>query len=296
MRWRAARLRVLAWLLRRTHRDFPGRWRVERFAVREVRSVGPRLRPVVVRTRDGFCIEADPAEWVGQYVYVTGRYEEHTAALMARLLQPGDRFVDVGANIGYLTLHAARLVGPSGSVLAFEPLASARESLVRNVALNRASHVSVLGDAVSDRTGTTVLNIGPEHHTSTSSLLQVAAGLGEVAVPSVRLDDAISDSPRVRLIKIDVEGAEQLVLDGAGRVLDLHEPDIIVELNGPEADRALRHRGYAAFAIDGAPLGQVNGQINAYFTKREAPRTNNEGAAAISSVDAHAAARARRPS
>jgi len=225
----------------------------------------------VVRTRDGFCIEADPAEWVGQYVYVTGRYEEHTAALMARLLQPGDRFVDVGANIGYLTLHAAGLVGPTGSVLAFEPLASARESLVRNVALNRASHVSVLGDAVSDRTGTTVLNIGPEHHTSTSSLLQVAAGLGEVAVPSVRLDDAISDSPRVRLIKIDVEGAEQLVLDGAGRVLDLHEPDIIVELNGPEADRALRHRGYAAFAIDGAPLGQVTGQINAYFTKRGGP-------------------------
>ncbi len=107
MRWRAARLRVLAWLLRRTHRDFPGRWRVERFAVREVRSVGPRLRPVVVRTRDGFCIEADPAEWVGQYVYVTGRYEEHTAALMARLCALRHRgyaaFAIDGAPLGQVT-------------------------------------------------------------------------------------------------------------------------------------------------------------------------------------------------
>ena len=69
----------------------------------------------------------------GQYIYATGRYEEDTVALMTRLLKPGDCFVAVGANIGYLTLVGARLVGPAGSVIAFEPLSRARSSLERNV-------------------------------------------------------------------------------------------------------------------------------------------------------------------
>jgi FkbM family methyltransferase len=257
---------MLTMLLRRMPPDFPGRWRLERFAVSEIREIGPSLRPIVVSTRDGFAIWADPAEWVGQYIYATGRYEENTVALMSRLLQPGDCFIDVGANIGYLTLLGARLVRPTGSVIAFEPLPSARMALERNVALNDAAHVVVRGDAVCDRTGTATLNIGPDHHTSISSLLPVPQHRDEAAVSCVRLDDVVS-ARRVRLIKIDVEGAEHLVVEGASRTLDTHAPDLIVELNGPEVGDALRRRGYSAFALDGTGLGEVTGQVNALFTK-----------------------------
>lgn len=258
---------MLTQLLRRTSGDFPGRWRLERFAVKEIRRIGPSLRPLVVPTRDGFAIWADPGEWVGQYIYATGRYEEDTVALMTRLLKPGDAVVDVGANIGYLTLLAARLVGPTGSVLAFEPLPKARTWLERNVALNQASQVVIRSEAVCDRAATAVLNIGPDHHTSTSSLLPISEHHGQAVVSCVRLDDVLTDTASVRLIKIDVEGAEHLVVEGASRTLDIHGPDVIVELNGPGASDALRRRGYTGFRLNGADLGDVTGQVNALFTK-----------------------------
>jgi hypothetical protein len=68
-------------------------------------------------------------------------------------------------------------------------------------------------------------------------------------------------------MKIDVEGAEHLVVEGAGRTLDLHAPDIIIELNGPAAADALRQRGYTGYRLDGAELGEVAGQVNALFTR-----------------------------
>jgi FkbM family methyltransferase len=265
---RRALLVAVTRFLRQVSRDFPARWRLERFAVGAIRTIGPSLQPVIVATRDGFPIWADPAEWIGQYIYATGRYEESTVGLMTRLLAPGDCFVDVGANVGYLTLVAARLVGPTGSVVAFEPLPTARAWLERNASLNRLSHVSIRSEAACDRTSTAVLTIGPLHHTSTSSLIANPAGSGEALVPCVRLDDVFAETPRVRLIKIDVEGAEHLVVEGASRLLDVHSPDIIVELNGPEVGEALRLRGYIGFRLDGSELGAVNGQVNALFTKR----------------------------
>lgn len=262
------RLIVLVRLLRCAWADFPGRWRLERFVLREVRAIGPSLPPEIVSAHDGFRIWADPAEWIGQYIYATGRYEESTVALMTRLLRPGDCFVDVGANVGYLTLVAARAVGLTGSVIAFEPLPTARASLEHNVVLNNLSHVSIRGEAVGDRTASAVLAIGPLHHTSISSIIVNPGGSGEVLVPCVRLDDVLAETLRVRLLKIDVEGAEHLVVEGASRLLDVHSPDIIVELNGPEVGEALRLRGYTGFRLDGSELGAVNGQVNVLFTKR----------------------------
>src|SRR4029079_13353817 len=158
MRLRKARLVAITRLLRAVSGNFPGRWRLEHFAVSEIRTIGPSLDPVVVTTRDGFRIWADRGGWVVRYIDARGRYEENTVALMTRLLKPGDCFVDVGANIGYLTLVGARLVGPTGTVIAFEPLSKARRWLERNVALNNGSQIAVHGDAVCDRTGTVVLN------------------------------------------------------------------------------------------------------------------------------------------
>lgn len=214
---------------------------------------------------------ADPGEWVGQYIYATGRYEESTVALMSRLLGPGDSVVDVGANVGYLTLLAARLVGPTGSVIAFEPLPQARAWLERNVALNRFAHVTVRGEAVADRSATVSLVVGPAHHTSTSSLMAPAHGGDRIEVACTRLDDAVPEKARVTLIKVDVEGAEHLVLLGATRVLGACAPHVIVELNGPEIARILAGYGYTGLDLEGRPLGPYTGQMNAYFTVAAAP-------------------------
>jgi FkbM family methyltransferase len=255
-------------VLRGVQAEFKGRWRLERWAVREMRRLGPSLAPTVVHTRDGFRMWADPSEWIGQYVFATGRYEDATVAVMQRTLSPGDAVVDVGANVGYLTLVAARQVGPTGTVTAFEPLPQAREWLIRNVRLNGFENVVVRGEAVCDREGTTALSVGPRHHTSTSSIVQVSAGGQSVAVQCVRLDDVVDGNANLRLLKVDVEGAEHLVLEGGRATLSRQAPTILIELNSQAPIDLLRQLGYEGQTLEGLPLGAFDGQVNAVFLKR----------------------------
>lgn len=262
-------LECLLLLLRLIPVDFPGRWRLERFAVATIRRVGPAMRPRIVRTADGFRVWADPGEWIGQYIAATGRYEEASVAAMKNRLRPGDCVVDVGANIGYLTLVAAKLVGQQGSVVAFEPLPKARLWLERNIALNGFRQVTVRSEAVCDRNGSATLNVGPTHHTSTSSLLAEHTGAESIDVQCVTLDDALSKAPAIRFIKIDVEGVEHLVVDGATRTLLRDSPDLLVEINSPEVVEMLDRCGYSGRGLDGTPLGPFVGQTNAVFTKAD---------------------------
>jgi FkbM family methyltransferase len=255
-------------VLRGVQADFKGRWRLERWAVRAMRRLGPSLAPVVVHTRDGFRMWADPSEWIGQYVFATGRYEDATVAVMQRTLSPGDAVVDVGANVGYLTLVAARQVGPTGTVTAFEPLPQAREWLIRNVKLNGFENVVVRGEAVCDREGTTALSVGPRHHTSTSSIVPVVSSGQSVAVQCVRLDDVIDGHANLRLLKVDVEGAEHLVLEGGRSTLSRQAPTILIELNSEAPIDLLRQLGYEGQTLEGHPLGAFDGQVNAVFFKR----------------------------
>ena len=254
-------------LLRSVRAEFPGRWRLEHLAVREIRRLGPTLVPVVVMTHDGFRMWADPGEWVGQYIYATGRYEEKAVAVMKGLLRPGDTVVDVGANVGYLTLVAARQVGPTGSVTAFEPLPSARSWLARNVALNGFGNVTIREEAVCDRHGTASFTVGPAHHTSTSSLMYESGDGSKVEVRCTRLDDVLEGAAAVRLLKIDVEGAEGLVLDGARETLTRHAPAVIIELNSDGPIETLRALGYDGRTLDNREIGVVTGQANAVFTR-----------------------------
>jgi FkbM family methyltransferase len=255
-------------VLRGVRAEFKGRWRLERWAVREMRRLGPTLAPLVVSTRDGFRMWADPSEWIGQYVYVTGRYEDATVAVMQRVLSPGDGVADVGANVGYLTLVAARLVGPTGSVMSFEPLPQAREWLTRNITLNGFEHVVIRGEAVSDRTGSVGLCVGPRHHTSTSSIVPASVEGQSIQVQSVRLDDVVPATANLRLLKIDVEGAEHLVLEGARATLTRQSPAILIELNSQAPIDVLRQLGYEGRTLEGLPLDAFDGQVNAVFLKR----------------------------
>ena len=131
--------------------------------------------------------------------------------LYARLLRPGDTVIDVGANIGHLTLAAAHLVGQTGRVHSFEVHPRIVEYLRANVALNRAAQVTVHACAVSD----------------TGDAVAIDASRGDDQtfvkpggrIPAVRLDDVFPPETKVRLIKIDTEGHERAVLLGARRIL-----------------------------------------------------------------------------
>jgi FkbM family methyltransferase len=163
-----------------------------------------------------------------------GLYELDTARAIKRALRPGDTFIDGGANIGYFTLIAAKAVGPSGRVHAFEPQPDNRRRLAEHVAMNGLGDVVTIHPvALSDRPGEVELhtfeNPAANHGQSTFFVTPDVA-TRKVTVESVRLDDYLP-SVVSRLIKLDIEGAEPLAISGMTGTLRAHRPDVIVELN-----------------------------------------------------------------
>jgi len=149
-----------------------------------------------------------------------GVFERENQRLLTRLLRPGDRFVDVGANVGFFTLLGARRVGSGGGVLAFEPLESNLELLRRHVELNGASQVSVIPTALADRSGR-----GSFGHQGSPSQARLDPR-GETTVEIDTLDNALERKgwDSVRAVKVDVEGAEARVLRGARRTMAAARP------------------------------------------------------------------------
>lgn len=151
-----------------------------------------------------------------------------------RLLRPGDVFIDVGANIGLYALKAARLVGPTGRVLALEPGEAAFGHLTSNLAMNAYPWARALKLAASDRDGEAVLHHVPlGDDPQAFSLIANAATTDGETVRTLTLDSLVARENlwRIDLIKIDVEGAEPMVIAGATRVLCQLRPAVIFECN-----------------------------------------------------------------
>lgn len=155
-------------------------------------------------------------------IYYQGFSEPSVARFLMGFLKPGMTFVDIGAHLGELSLIAAQTVGPDGQVYAFEPNPTMADVLARNVARNGFVHVTLYRSAVGERDSLAPLAVFPE-----SSLSRLAAGgvvaptVAEVVcVPCTALDTwAASIGRQIDLIKVDVEGAELLVLRGGEQLL-----------------------------------------------------------------------------
>jgi FkbM family methyltransferase len=165
--------------------------------------------------------------------------------LAAELIRPGDTVWDIGANVGLFTFAAAAAAGPAGHVLAVEPDALLVGLLRRSAAANGSlASVDVLGTAVADQIAVARLHVARRNR-STNYL--EGFGTGEAGgtravetVPTVTLDWLAASFPLPDVIKIDVEEAEVLVLDGGAQVLR-HGPTVICEVAGANAS-AVRDR------------------------------------------------------
>lgn len=148
---------------------------------------------------------ASATMWCNPHFY------EKEEKILAEHLRPGDVFVDVGANIGTLTLPASLIVGDKGHVFSFEAHPKTAEYLRGNVALNRRANITVIHAAVGDHKGSVCFS-------SSRSDDQNRVVETGVSVPLETLDSVLPDVD-VRLLKIDTEGFELFVLRGAERVL-----------------------------------------------------------------------------
>lgn len=256
--------------LTRNFRNLPGRWRLLKHLKRREDLVAS-LPPKTVRIWTGSLMHLNPKDFVSRHIYMAGDYETTTSRLFGCLLKGGDLAVDVGANIGYFTLIASNMVGPTGRVLAFEASSSIFEKAKKNLELNSASNVRLLHQAVSDRVGEVTFHIGDEDHLGVSSMRSIGTSREET-VTTTSLDDAVGgDDPR--LIKIDVEGTEHLVLGGMRGLLKRCKPYLILELTdsflremGSSADSLvadLHSEGYDLYSIEWNGIVPHNGAVKA---------------------------------
>ena len=228
--------KLLLWALRAyTHTSLRGRTRLTTL-------LHPRLSPPgspVVVTLDigGVPLELDLGERSQAHMFY-GFYEPNEVAFLRRTLRPGQVFVDAGANVGYYTAVAAGVVGPSGAVHAFEPVPWLYDRLQR-----LAERAGMIGfriwpyqAALSDRGGETMIWVSQGSNIGWSTIVPGLMNQAEdcYIVPCMRLDEYFSGSGRYPpdMVKIDVEGAELMVLRGMAGLFEAGlRPTVLCEVS-----------------------------------------------------------------
>lgn len=234
-----------------------GRWQLRSPGLRRLVDAATRplrRRDVLVRHGANAGLRLNPA---GSFAgYALGTTEPQLQAALVAELRPGATFYDLGANVGFFTLLAARRVGPRGRVYAFEPLPENLAGLRHNIDLNGFGNVEVLPAAVSDADGEAELEVHGHQVTARIGTPEVpATGSGQrtTTVATVTLDHLVSTGVRAPdVVKIDIEGAEVAAIRGARRTLREHRPVLLCALHGTNRAfvDAVVASGYGVEALD----------------------------------------------
>lgn len=191
-------------------------------------------------------------DWRIHRSFVYGSWEPEVVEAILPHISAGMTVLDIGAQSGFFSILFSKLVGPTGRVFAFEPLPANFRILEQNVSLNRLENVTVSRKAVVQYSGEILFEF-PHHEASlVAGPLEESDSRGTFTVPCTSLDDffAGKDVP-VDFLKIDVEGAEGGVLEGAFATLVKYRPAMMVELHNMERHldghpvaKNLEHSGY----------------------------------------------------
>jgi FkbM family methyltransferase len=186
---------------------------------------------------------------------VRGQFEQSELEFVRRTLKPGENALDVGAHIGFFAVHMAKYVGAAGTITAFEPLEENARLLERTIAENGfAGRLRLERAAVSRQSGETELTFSTETLNSGGAFLVTGAiphGHATRRIRVVALDDLTLPRP-VAFIKMDVEGAEPLVLEGAARLIREDRPVFLTELHREQLARVSAHTPETFLAKVGA--------------------------------------------
>ena len=170
----------------------------------------------------------------------TGAWEAYETELFCQVIKPHMTIVDVGAYFGYYSLIGAKFLNGTGRVIAFEPVPRNYQLLLKNIQQNQFKNIVPVQKALSDTKGTRELFLDARNYGNCSfSERSVSQSLSPIAVETVTLDSYLKELAiqRVDLLKIDVEGAEYLVLEGAKETLQQTQY-VLMEFS-PEAIRNL---------------------------------------------------------
>jgi FkbM family methyltransferase len=189
---------------------------------------------VLCRVLGKYLVYADAQETgITPHLAMDGYWESWITLVLARTVRPGWHCLDVGANHGYYTLVMADAAGPEGRVVPVEPTPRLVELLRQTLDVNGFQDVEVVAKAATDSDGETLQLVIPARRSMNASLRAEVGDTDEaVSVESVTVDSITRDWPRVDLIKIDVEGAEESVWQGMQRTITDHRGIVVLlELN-----------------------------------------------------------------
>jgi FkbM family methyltransferase len=186
-----------------------------------------------VQTRDGAMLTPRYDRYVTPSLDVYGEYSPEERRLLTTLAPPGGVVVQVGANVGALTLPLAHAVGREGRVFALEPQPVLFKALTANLALNNLWHVEAKQVAAGAMPGVTYLPDVDYQQPGNFGGLSTSDTPSTVRVSIVTLDAALKDLPRCDLLHLDCEGAELAALEGAAGLLRRLRPVLYVEVDRP---------------------------------------------------------------
>ncbi len=187
-------------------------------------------------TGEGLRLSLDPRY---ETEYAAGFHETALLECLAADLKPGDVLYDVGAHIGYISLVAARLVGPQGKVFAFEADPDNGRRITGHAEMNALPQVELVGAAVwSERKMLSFYRAAATSSRNTGAVTTLEQGQsadGVIVVEAETLDHFAADHRSPAVVKIDVEGAEEEVLKGAEEVFRRSKPTLICEVHNERA-------------------------------------------------------------
>ncbi len=215
----------------------------------------------------GLVVRVGVVDHIERHLRIAGTWDTPVEDAVIAWLRPGDTFLDIGANIGYFTMVASRIVGSAGIVVACEPSKRALGKLLAALVANRCDNVIVLSIAAGDHDGLAELGLANEGNIGGSSLVPDAGIAAFERIAVMRVGPLLERQLiRPALIKIDVEGFELRVLRGLTGILD-HRPAIICEVTerylargGQTVGAVFDHLsalGYAAYELTPGESGQT---------------------------------------
>jgi FkbM family methyltransferase len=190
--------------------------------------------------------------FIGNVIATTKNYEPYVTTEIRRLLKPDMVFIDIGANIGFFSLLAAALVGPGGSVFAFEPNPDNCDMFEKSIEANGFENIQLFPYAVAEEKQQFNLDVGGTN--SNGRIIDFTPGAvpGQATpllIEAVVLDDVLSDVEQVDVVKLDIEGAEPRAWQGMQQIVDKFRPVLVFEFS-PELIPITSHIPAESFLDD----------------------------------------------
>ncbi|MDR2106994.1 MAG: FkbM family methyltransferase [Holosporaceae bacterium] len=229
-------------------------------------------KPVVMKWMDGLVLRIYPGNEICRALFVRGIYDPNLMTVTDKLLSKDAVMIEAGANMGYISLPAAKIVGPKGRIIASEPCSRDFQRLEDNVNLNNlANIISIHKTAVSDKIGKAQLIIACEERSALNTLGSEIASRGVEKAGSEEVDtvtvDRLAEKERINrldVLKLDIEGSELKALLGAKDTIEKYRPALILGVkrdalkscnaDRPELQNVIKEMRYFAYKISEEPI------------------------------------------